>query len=101
MRATSGGARAVTLKEVFADYLSARKSLKPTTIFDYQRIMKDSFSDWQGKPMLSINIDMVVKRHSKLGERSEARANLSMRFLRALLIFPQVNMKMQGDVHLF
>lgn len=30
---------------------------------------------------------MIAKRHSKLGERSEAQANLTMRFLRALFNF--------------
>ncbi len=80
-------AKAVTLKNVFADYLNARKSLKATTLADYQRIMEYSFSDWQNKPLLGITKDMVAKRHRKLGERSEARANLSMRFLRALFNF--------------
>lgn len=80
-------ALAVTLKEVFVDYLNARKSLKLTTVKDYQRIMHDSFADWQNKPLLNITKDMIAKRHRQLGERSQARANLSMRFLRALFNF--------------
>lgn len=80
-------AKSVTLYEVFIEYLHARKSLKLTTVLDYQRIMKESFSDWQNKPVLDINKDMVAARHRSLGERSEARANLSMRFLRALFNF--------------
>jgi len=80
-------AKSVTLKEVFAEYLNARKALKLTTVLDYQRIMKESFLDWQNKPILDISKDMVAARHSHLGERSEARANLSMRFLRALFNF--------------
>lgn len=80
-------AKSVTLKEVFTDYLKARKSLKPSTVYDYERVMKESFADWGNKPLLDITKDLVAKRHSKLGEASEARANLSMRVLRALFNF--------------
>jgi len=80
-------AKSVTLKEVFADYLKARKNLKPSTIYDYERVMKESFADWANKPLLDISKDLIAKRHSKLGENSKARANLSMRVLRALFNF--------------
>jgi integrase len=79
--------RSLTLRQVFEDYKQARKSLKPTTLKDYERIMLEAFSDWQNKPLLEISKDMVAKRHSKFGERSEARANLAMRFLRAIFNF--------------
>ncbi len=79
--------KAVTLGQVFEDYLKARSSLKPTTVFDYRRVMRESFPDWQDKPILSITKDKVEKRHKELGERSLARANLSMRVLRALFNF--------------
>jgi integrase len=80
-------ARIMTLKSVFEDYLNARKALKPSTIFDYRRVMREGFADWQSKPLLSINKDMIAKRHTKLGERSHARANLAMRLLRAIFNF--------------
>lgn len=79
--------RGVTLKETFDAYLTARKSLKPTTVLDYNRVMKQCFSDWQNKSLLDITKDMVAKRHRQMGERSPARANLSMRLLRALFNF--------------
>ncbi len=95
--------KAITLGEVFEDFLAARKSLKPRTVYDYRRLMgilpptkrkpKDirqqavTFSDWQGKPVTEITKDMVVKRHALMGTRSEAQANLSMRFLRSLFNF--------------
>lgn len=69
--------KSVTLSEVFDDFLVARKSLKPVTIHDYKRVMKDAFSDWHKKPILEITKDMVAKRHRHLGERSHARANLA------------------------
>ncbi|HSW69775.1 MAG TPA: integrase family protein [Gammaproteobacteria bacterium] len=80
-------AKSVTLKEVFEEYLKTRKALKLTTVFDYQRVMKEAFSTWLYKPLLDINKDMVARRHSKLGESSHARANLAMRVLRALFNF--------------
>lgn len=79
--------KGVTLLEVFEDYLKARKNLKPLTIKDYRRSMLESFDDWHTKPLIDITRDMVAKRHSKLGERSEARANLAMRLLRAIFNF--------------
>lgn len=80
-------AKSVTLKEVFEEYLKTRKSLKPTTIHDYQRVMTEAFSNWLYKPLLDITKDMVARQHSKLGETSHARANLAMRVLRALFNF--------------
>lgn len=80
-------AKSVTLKEVFEKYLEVRKELKPLTVYDYKRVMQESFPDWQNKPLLDITKDMVSRRHSKMGEKSHARANLGMRLLRALFNF--------------
>lgn len=79
--------KGVTLIETFEDFLEARKTLKPVTVHDYQRVMRESFPDWQNKPLLKITKDIVAKRHRQLGEKSQARANLSMRVLRALFNF--------------
>ncbi len=77
-----------TLEQAFNDSIAVRKNLKARTLYDYQRIMKTVFADWQNKAMLEIGKDMVAKRHSKIGtEHGEAYANLSMRFLRALFNF--------------
>lgn len=76
-----------TLEQVYKDYLEARKALKPTTIKDYNRLMKESFADWSSKPLLQITKDMIANRHKALGENSQARSNLSMRLLRALFNF--------------
>ncbi|EKD75863.1 MAG: Phage related integrase [uncultured bacterium] len=54
---------------------------------DYHRLMKESFSDWQHKPLLDITKDMIAKRHSLRGKASHARANSAMRLLRALFNF--------------
>ena len=75
------------LEEAFKDYL-ARRTLKPQTVFDINRCMKEVYPDWLDKPLSKIHPDMVVKRHQQYGaERSEARANLAMRYLRAVFNF--------------
>jgi integrase len=80
--------RQVTLKEVMADYLKARKSLKPKTLYDYQRVLAIAFANWKNKPLISITKDKVAKHHEELGqERGHAYANLAMRLLRALFNF--------------
>ena len=44
-------ARSVTLAEVYKAYLVTRSSLKPRTIYDYDRCMKAYFPEWQNKPL--------------------------------------------------
>ncbi|WP_417542303.1 tyrosine-type recombinase/integrase [Methylophaga thalassica] len=78
-------ARSVSLLQVFNDYLKTRKDLKESTINDYTKIMQTSFEDWLQKPIAEITKDMVERKHRDLGKRSEARANNSMRVLRALI----------------
>jgi integrase len=80
-------ARGVTLNQVFEDYLRARKSLKPGTIHDYKRIMRETFSDWVDRPLKRITKEDVKIRHLNRGKQSEARANNAMRLLRALFNF--------------
>lgn len=80
--------RSFTLQEVFNDYINARKSLKPSTILDYQRAFNQVIPDWLNKSFLSITKEMVFLRHEAHGkERSESRANDAMRVLRALFNF--------------
>ena len=77
-----------TLEQVMQDYLKARKTLKPKTLYDYNRVMTVAFVDWKNLPILKITKDKVEKLHTKLGENNgEAYANLAMRILRALFNF--------------
>jgi integrase len=79
---------AVTLNEVFEDYIKARKSLKHNTLYNYRRVITVAFASWGKKPLVSITKDKVAKHHEKLGkEHGEAYANLAMRLLRALFNF--------------
>ncbi len=76
-------AESLTLREALNDYLENR-DLKPRTRQDIDESMK-GFSDWMKKPIVNITRDMIAGRHKKLGEVSHARANLAMRYLRAVL----------------
>lgn len=78
-------AQAVSLAEAFADYVAARRGLKPRTISD-MRIAMASIG-WADRHVTSITPDMVERKHAELGEKSHARANLAMRYLRAVLNF--------------
>lgn len=77
-----------TLSEVLSDYFTVRKELKATTKNDMLKAMNEVCSEWLDKPLNRITPDMVAKRHHDHGERrSRARANLAMRYLRALFNF--------------
>lgn len=77
-------AQRITLKDAFEDYLATRKNLKPNTLNDYNRSMREMFKDWQSKALKDINRDMVLNRHAEYGQRSPARADNGMRILRAV-----------------
>lgn len=80
-------AKSKTLDQVFTDFLSARKSLKKRTIYDYNRLLDTYLSSWKSKPISEISKDMVEAKHSEIGEHSEAQANYAMRFLRSVFNF--------------
>jgi integrase len=79
----------VTLAEVFAAFIEARKHrLRESTLRDYRGVMGRVFEDWQRKPMTAITRQMVAKRHQEVTEnQGEAYANLAFRVLRAVLNF--------------
>lgn len=75
-----------TLLNVYNIYQNER-SLKPKTLKDYQQCVDDYFVDWKNIPLKSITTTMIQDRHTQLSERSQARANLAMRFLSAIFNF--------------
>lgn len=78
----------ITLETVFGEFLQARKNLKERTIYEYRRTMKYYYSDWLNKSIVDISKDMVIKRHTLIGENhGKAQANLIMRILRAVFNF--------------
>ena len=76
-----------TLEQVFNDYLAVKKSLKPGTIKDYERIRDLSFELWKNKSLKEINRELVTIKHNQLGRKSQTKANNAMRVLRALFNF--------------
>lgn len=80
-------AKSVTLAEVIQEYVIARKTLSPRTIYDYTHGLKTYIGDWLGKPMSDISKDMIAKRHTLIGQRSHSQANQVMRGLSALFNF--------------
>ncbi len=78
-------AASVTLGDAFDAYLDARKDLKDRTVTDMKTAMADL--DWSKRQIASITPDQVQHKHAELGKRSHARANLTMRYLRAVLNF--------------
>jgi len=79
-----------SVREALAEYQEARKDLKPRTRSDMASAFKEVFPDWLDKPLSKITPSMVEKRHREHGQtRSEARANLAMRYLRALFNYAE------------
>jgi integrase len=102
--------KAVTLEQAFEDFKSTR-TLKKTTLREYERSMNTAFLDWKNRRVIDISRDAVSKRHHNLKadalknflkkckekdntpakketeKRGGAQANLHMRFLRSLLNF--------------
>jgi integrase len=72
-----------TVEDALNDYIAAR-NLKPRTQSDMKIVLKRYLKSWMNKPLLSINPDMVVKKHKEIGKKSHAQANLAMRYLRAI-----------------
>jgi integrase len=83
-------AKAVTLGQVFSDFMSS-KNLRPRTIQTYEQNMRWGLSDWQNKPVVAITKEMVEKRHKRLSNshgprgKGEASANQVMALLRSLM----------------
>lgn len=79
----------ITVRQVFEDYVVARKKLKPSSVEDYRKAMHQTFPDWLDMPMASITKEKVRARHEKRGKQSKARTNNAMRVLRALFNFAE------------
>lgn len=78
----------LTLNCVFADYVKARKTLKPQTVLDYQQMINRAFRDWRNRSFSEITKAMVQQRHRWLGHRNGPHyANNALRLLRALYNF--------------
>lgn len=75
-----------TLLAAYTAYKKERQ-LGDKTLKDYEQCLNDYFVDWRDIQLKNINRKMIQDRHTLLSERSKARANLAMRFLRAIFNF--------------
>lgn len=75
----------VTLAKAIAAYKETR-NLKPRTLADVDEAMK-SLESWKDRRLVDITAEKVLKRHRELSKASPARANLTMRYLRAIWNF--------------
>lgn len=83
-------AQRITLNDAFEAFKRARTSLKPRTIYDYERYLKVAFKAWADRPLVDITKEKVAARHRQLTDESgPAYADGAMRFLRALVNFSQ------------
>lgn len=75
-----------TLVEAYHAYITER-TLKTSTLNDYALCIDDYLKEWKNIALIEITRKMVQDKHQQLSQRSKARANLAMRFLRALFNF--------------
>lgn len=91
-------AKSVTLDEAFEEFMLVRKNLKEQTRYQYRRIMSFNFSDWKNKMIVSIDREMVLNRHRKIGTgQGESYANLSMRVLSTIFNFAIARYEANGE----
>jgi integrase len=90
--------RGVTLREVHAAYMKARKNLAASTTRDYHRLVNVYVPDWLDRPMATITKDDIEERHAAIGKRSgPAQANYLARLLRALFYFANEKYSTDGE----
>ncbi len=77
-------AQSITLQQAFDDYVLTRKDLKEGTLKNYRKCLNGCLSDWLSTRLVDIDKDMVEARHRQLGKKAPARANNTMRVLRAV-----------------
>lgn len=88
--------KSVTLTQAFEEYVTQHnrkdgKALKERTVRDMRRALEESFSDWKRRPLTEITRDMVKSRYGERIKKSVARANVAMRYLRAVINFAQAS----------
>lgn len=86
----------ITLRQAYETYRSIRP-LGVRTIEDYDRAMKTTFEEWQNKPIISINREMIERKFKTKSKTAPALANLHFRFLRALLNFAMEKYAVDGQ----
>jgi hypothetical protein len=76
---------AKTLGAILDEYIDARGNLKESTVFDMRKTFKEVCPDWLALPIAKLTPDLIEQRRRAHAARSKARANLAMRYIRALI----------------
>ena len=91
----AGRRGSVNLRSTLADYLAARKNLRPKSVEDYRATIERYLAAWLDRPLREITPEMVEARHRTIAAEvladgrysGEASANGAMRTLRLLWNF--------------
>ncbi|RZG71868.1 DUF4102 domain-containing protein [Acinetobacter wuhouensis] len=75
-----------TLSTAYTAYKNERE-LGDKTLRDYRLCLEDYLVDWKDIKLIDITRKMIQEKHAELSLRSKARANLAMRFFRAVFNF--------------
>ena len=68
----------ITLNEVLDIYIE-EKDLKPGTIKDYRKAIRETFGDYINKPIILITEKVVLKQYKERGKASKARTDNAAR----------------------
>jgi site-specific recombinase XerD len=74
------------LLDAYNAYKTERE-LSQNTLDDYNQCVTDYLVEWRDIKLIDISRKMVQEKHAELSKRSKARANLAMRFFRAVFNF--------------
>lgn len=92
----------VTLLEVLEEYLAVR-TLKPSTVEVYRRVIKKSLKEWLNLPVTEITKNMVEDRHRQLasgtkhGHPGRAYSNFCFKTLQTLLNYAAEKYEINGE----
>ncbi len=92
----------VTLLEVLEEYLAVR-TLKPSTVEVYRRVIKKSLKEWLSLPITEITKNMVEDRHRQLasgtkhGHPGRAYSNFCFKTLQTLLNYAAEKYEINGE----
>jgi len=90
----------VTLEQVYSDYIAGRK-LRPSSIRNYKQNLDCYLEEWKQKPLRSLTEDTIKQIHKTISKNSEAQANQTMRFIRALFNYAKYEYRGLDDTFIF
>jgi len=90
----------VTLEQVYNDYIASR-SLRSSSIRNYKQNLDCYLEEWKKKPLRSLSEERIKDIHKTVSIGSEAQANQTMRFIRALFNYAKYEYRGLNDAFIF